>query len=459
MKRRDFIKWGSLFTVGTTIFNPISLNAKNNKSKQAKNIIFLVSDGMSMGTLQMADTLKKQMYGKSSSWISLYEKGLAKRSLMNTSAANSLVTDSAAGGSAWGCGHKVNNNVLNVLPNGDKPTPILQKFKRLGKSVGCVTTVPITHATPASFCVNNISRHNQPEIASQYLGLRFDVMMGGGAHYFSADAQESKEDLIPKYKQAGFDVVSSTSEMKAASGSKPMLGLFSKFPMAFEIDRLNTADQTKTIPSIAEMTTKAIDILSKNKNGFALQIEGGRVDWAAHDNDGAGLLFDQMAFDDAIEVALKFAIDDKNTLVIITTDHGNANPGLVYGDNITKRFEAMQKSKHSNDWFFNQLKKNSSAAQIRSLIEVAGGYGITMEEANLLLKHYENQPEDKLKPPYALMGKIQSNYTGISWLSLEHTADYVELTALGPGAENLPGFVDNTFLHNFMLESAGVQVK
>src|SRR5690554_7013143 len=94
--------------------------------------------------------------------------------MMDTASASSLVTDSAAGGSAWGGGVRVPNGTLNVGANGEQYTPILQKFKKEGKKVGCVTTVPITHATPASFCVNNESRRNQPEIAEQYAELKFD---------------------------------------------------------------------------------------------------------------------------------------------------------------------------------------------------------------------------------------------------------------------------------------------
>src|SRR5690606_7079440 len=123
------------------------------KSKTAKNIIFLVSDGMSSGTLNMTDLYLRRKFGRASEWIGLYEQNLVSRALMDTASLSSIVTDSAAASSAWGGGHRVMNNSLNVGPKGEEYLPILQKFKRAGKKVGCVTTVAVTHATPAGFSV------------------------------------------------------------------------------------------------------------------------------------------------------------------------------------------------------------------------------------------------------------------------------------------------------------------
>src|SRR5690606_27679297 len=149
--------------------------------------IFLVSDGMSIGTLNMADMYLKRKYGTPSNWIDLYKNNRVTRALMETASANSIVTDSSAGSSAWGCGVRVNNGSLNVDPLGEPHLPIWQKFKKVGKMAGVVTTVPVTHATPAGFCVTSKSRNSQEDIASQYLELQLDVMLGGGNQYFAAD--------------------------------------------------------------------------------------------------------------------------------------------------------------------------------------------------------------------------------------------------------------------------------
>jgi alkaline phosphatase len=133
----------------------------------------MVSDGMSTGTLNMADMFLQRKEGRRSHWLKLYDEQKITRALMDTASASSMVTDSAAGSSSWGGGVRVPNGSLNVNADGSFNKPILQKFKAAGKSVGCVTTVPITHATPAGFCVNNNKRGDMDEIAEQYLSLRF----------------------------------------------------------------------------------------------------------------------------------------------------------------------------------------------------------------------------------------------------------------------------------------------
>src|SRR5690606_580015 len=161
---------------------------------KAKNIIFLVSDGMSSGTLSMADQFLYRSTGQRSNWMKLYQENLVSRSLMETASANSIVTDSAAASSSWGGGIRVNNGSLNVNADGSTNLPILQKFKKTGKKVGCVSTVPITHATPAGFCIATSSRNDQDKIAEMYLSVGFDVMLGGGANYFSAASRKDKKD-------------------------------------------------------------------------------------------------------------------------------------------------------------------------------------------------------------------------------------------------------------------------
>jgi alkaline phosphatase len=350
MKRRDFFKNGFLTTLGLGTIGSYPVFANDHKlaKGQAKNIIFLVSDGMSAGTLNMADILLRNKEGRATKWISLYEENLVKRALMDTASANSFITDSAAAGSAWGGGMRVKNGALNIGPDGERPVPILQKFKSMGKAVGCVTSVQITHATPASFCVNNNSRNAMAEIAEDYLKLRFDVMMGGGGNFFSAEKRTDKVDLYEAYRQNGFDLVRSKAEMMNANGNKPIMGVFADDGLPYAIDRANNEELKSQVPSLAEMTKKAIEVLSKNKQGFVMQVEGGKVDWAAHGNDAPALLYDQLDFDEAVAVAMDFAVKDKDTLVIITTDHGNSNPGLFGGNQASKNFEKLYTTTASN---------------------------------------------------------------------------------------------------------------
>jgi alkaline phosphatase len=184
MKRRDFFRNGLITGLGGSALGGSGLLFTNplptSTAGKAKNIIFLVSDGMSMGTLSMANDLKNKLDNSHSHWIDAYINHGAKRALMHTASLSSAVTDSAAASSAWGGGVRVPNGKLNVGPNGEQYQPILQKFKAVGKSVGCVTTVPVTHATPAGFCINSEARGSQAEIAEKYLSLDFDCFLGGG---------------------------------------------------------------------------------------------------------------------------------------------------------------------------------------------------------------------------------------------------------------------------------------
>lgn len=457
MNRRSLLKGGLLAGFGLPLVGlRDALATPLGGSKKAKNIIMMVSDGMSIGTLNMADLYASRTFGKSSKWLGLYRDNKATRALMDTASASSMVTDSAAASSSWGGGMRVKNGSLNVGMNGEKPQPILQKFKENGKKVGCVTTVPVTHATPAGFCVNIDNRGGQDLIAEIYLGLKFDVMMGGGSKYFGE--KRPGGNLLPKFLTQGYKVVESRSEMLALDKSKPVLGLFAEDGLPYEIDRRYDAKLQKEVPSLAEMTMKAIELMKDNPQGFALQVEGGKVDWAAHSNDLSGLIFDQLAFDEAVGKVIEFAEKDGETLVIITTDHGNANPGLFYADEANKKFDSLQKFKHSNTWLLGQLNQSFSEQKIMEMIKENQGIEMKADDVKSLLNHFKEivpgQLYNESNLPFYEYGKILSKYTDVQWAGMNHTGDYVELTMFGPGSEQLKPFVKNYELHNFMLKAA-----
>jgi len=464
MKRRSFFKKASLAVAGASMLSPFDLLASKrsrsilaNNAGSAKNIIFMVSDGMSIGTLTMADLLLQRKEGRRSKWLSLYDEGKATRALMDTASANALVTDSAAASSAWGGGKRVNNGSLNVNPDGSFNKPILQKFRSAGKSVGCVTSVPITHATPAGFCVNVESRDDQSEIAAEYLKLDFDVLLGGGTEFFSAEKRKDKSNLFDQFSQKGYHVVQNRNDLLQISNTKPLLGVFHEDGLPYTLD-IQFDNKLKTkIPSLSEMARQAINRLKQNKNGFVLQVEGGSVDWAAHANDASALLYEQIAFDEALSEVISFAEEDGETLVIITTDHGNANPGLFSSND---KFDRIQHFKQTNDKVLNSINRNFNSKQVIDCIESAQGFVIKDEEAKEILKHYNQLDSEGLYNPnhlpFKTFAEIQSNYTGISFGSTDHSADFVELAMFGPGSENLRHFVKNTDLHNFMLQTAGL---
>nr|WP_321411751.1 alkaline phosphatase [uncultured Carboxylicivirga sp.] len=460
MKRRDFINTGLLTAITGALATPTILSScKNTVSKKARNIIFMVSDGMSSGTLNMADLLLQKKEGRGSTWIDLYRNNRVTKAFVDTASANSLVTDSAAGSSAWGSGRRVNNSTLNVNPDGSFNKPILQKFKDAGKAVGCVTTVPITHATPAGFSVNFKHRNMQDKIASKYLELQFDVMMGGGTEYFDGSKREDKKDIFGDFENAGFQVVRNKQQMANATKGKPVIGVFHEDGLPYSLDLENDAELKAKIPTLAEMTRKAIELMGDQPEGFVLQVEGGKVDWAAHANDTTGLIYEQIDFDNAVAEAIKFAEGRDDTLVIITSDHGNANPGLIKSDKVDTKFETLFNVKHTNDWVLFGITKNDKPSHVIERIQHAQNIVISEDEARQLLKAYDSHEEglyNAYNLPFEPLAQIQKNYTSVGWSGMNHSADFVELAMFGAGSEKLTPFIKNYELHNFMLQAAEV---
>lgn len=470
MDRRKFFRNGSLFALGASLLNPFEGNSAEldfdtiRKNKKAKNIIVIVSDGMSIGTLNMTDIYLNRKTGKGSNWLQLYKDKKVSRAMMDMASASSIVTDSAAASSSWGSGFRVKNGSLNIGVNGEEYLPIWQKFKKAGKMAGCVTTVPITHATPAGFCIASKSRNSQESIAEMYLDLKFDIMMGGGNNYFSSESRKDKRDMYQEFAAKGFSVVKNKSEMLACDNSKPILGVFHNDGLPYSKDRESSKELTESIPTLAEMTARAISKMKNNPNGFVLQIEAGKVDWAAHGNDITGLIYDQAAHDEAIKVAIDFAEKDKNTLVIITTDHGNANPGIIYGKDANNNFDTIQNYKQTNDWILNGMGKETSVAQAIERIEYATKTVFKEEEAKEILNYYSNiKMEDGLYNPkhlpFKMLADLQKKHNSVGWISMDHSADYTELAMYGPGSDLLSPFIKNTDLHYLMLEAAELENK
>ena len=466
MNRRHFLRNGLWVSAGLSMFQNLSAQKQNKSNQGAKNIIFMVSDGMSSGTLAMADIYKQRIFGKGSEWLDLYRNQLVTRGLMDMASANHIVTDSAAASSSWGSGFRVKNGRLNIDEKGNALLPIWQKLKRKSMQVGCVTTVPIAHATPAGFCVAQKSRNSMDDIALQYLDFKFDVMMGGGNSNFDPKSRKDGIDVYSKYLSSGYQVVKNKEAMLQAKHDKPILGVFAEEGLPYTIDRTHSPSLNKDVPTLAEMTKKAIQALKNSPNGFALQVEAGKVDWAAHANDIGALLFDQLDFDEAIKVAIDFAIEDKNTLVIITSDHGNANPGLVYGKNDNDHFDNLQHFKMTNEMLLNQIDSKMSVKQIQELVEMANKNAISQEAASKILSYYTGTALEKegglynhKKLPFEFLAKTQKEYTSVGWIGNDHSSDYTELAMFGPGSEKLKPFVKNTDLHYFILDTLGIENK
>lgn len=461
-RRSFFVRAGALAGVAGGLE---SLQAAQKSEKEAKNIIWMVADGMSPSVLPLAEQFSLRARGKGTLWQALVDRPDIVRGTMDMASLDSIVTDSSSASSSWGSGSRIFNAWVNVLPDGTKLTPIADVARDRKRLVGLVTTATVTHATPAGFAAVSRRRDDEHLIAEQYLD-RIDVVLGGGRKFFDG-RRPDKTDWRPRYQAKGYEVVETRDALLAAKSAR-LLGLFSDSHVPYSLDRNSSEKLRRDVPTLAEMTVAALDRLSRNKGGFLLQVEGARVDHAAHANDAAGLIWDQLAFDDAIEVVLRFAEKDPRTLVVVTSDHGNSNPGLRgYGKEYRETntaFERLLKVKSSFSDFAGKLGAKSEYSMhpdpqvvpkpmpaARRVVEaLQANFGITPDgdETELIRRVAGggkrlmlNRDLDKLD---GVLGAVVGNHTGVCWMATSHTSDYVLVTALGAGAKRFEGFIRNT---------------
>ncbi len=435
------------------------------RSGKAKNIIFLVSDGMSQGTLSMADQLLQLRDNRQSHWMQMYGKYSVGRGLMDMSPANGLVTDSAAASSSWGCGQRVRNGRINMDADDRPLEPILHIAKRNGLRTGVVTTATVTHATPAGFAGNVARRGDQRTLARQYHERGYDVMLGGGTNFFRPSERHDHPDMLAAFAKDGYKLMTDRDALASRKkGEQKLLGLFQGDNLPFEVDRLNDESLMSSVPSLAEMSSVALAALSESGDGFLVQIEGARVDHAAHNNDISGLLYDQIAFDDAVKVALDFYESNPDTMVIVTTDHGNSNPGLLLGrsspENSIGRLLDFKGSCSQLGYLFRR-NASHSIDEIREAIAEVTGIGISNNQAQHIVDHRNGDwriPNGQLNTGSGVLGVILGNYTNIGWMGRTHTSDYVEVSAIGPGKELIQPFVRNTDMFGVMCQALDLKV-
>lgn len=442
-----------------------SASRARGESGGARNVIFLVSDGMSLGTLSMAQQFRRRREGRGTEWIGLCGREGVHRALIDTASASSIVTDSAAASSAWGGGMRVANGAINVGPRGELPQPLLDAARASGRATGLVSTATVTHATPAGFAVNVPGRNDEDAIADRYLRSEIDLFLGGGARFFDPARRADGKDLFGAFAAAGYAVARDRAALAAAPKSGRLLGTFSSGHLPFSLDRAASAELTAAVPTLAEMAEVALGRLSAQggDRGFVLQIEGARVDHAAHANDFGGLVHDQLAFDDALAVALRFTAGRDDTLVIVTTDHGNANPGLngtggAYGDT-DAAFERAFTLRQTNDWIIDGLSAQSDAAAVRDRIVLGTGLNVSKAEAALVHRALRKDYSDAYRArssPIVILGQVLANHLAVGWTGISHTSDMAELVALGPGSEAFSGVLLNLQVHSLLRQALGL---
>ena len=267
---------------------------------------------------------------------------------------------------------------------------ILEDAKANGKSVGLVTTTHISHATPAAFAAHVTNRSLMNEIALQMFITGADIMLGGGEDdflpttetgcYSQADERVDGRNLINEAVAVGYTYICNRNDLLAVNPNSvsKVIGLFADESMVSPYS-----------PSLSEMTQKAIEILSKNTNGFFLMVESGQIDWASHVNDASNTILDTIGLDEAVETAKNFAASNPLTLLIVTGDHET------------------------------------------------GGMSVSLTSSGLA-------DEDG---PFTMPN---GDLFYVNWSTTGHTSVDVPVTAQGPSSDSFLGAHENTFVHDVM---------
>jgi len=286
------------------------------QNETPKNIILLIGDGMGPSYV-------------SASVVSLDNDSFRRFTTTGfsvTCSADKLVTDSAAGATAYSTGYKTTNGYIG-LGSDDKPLEtLLELAEKNNKSTGVVATSSVTHATPASFVAHQISRSMQLEIAKDFMDVDIDVVIGGGSSFFTPkDMGGKREDglnLIDQIKSNGYTFIDDVDNLIKKTPEGKFYALLEKEALDKACDRNYT---------LGQLTQAAIENLSKNENGFVLMVEGSQIDWGGHNNDQDYLLSELKDFNTAINTALDFAAKDSSTLVIVVADHETGGMAITSG--------------------------------------------------------------------------------------------------------------------------------
>ena len=329
------------------------------------------------------------------------------------------------------------------------------------KATGLVFTCEFPHATPADCAAHWYKRANYDVIGKQMVYNNIDVVIGGGNKFFK-----------PEYKtylqENHYDIIQNDINTFRESDSRKLWALFEQEALPYEIDR-----NTETIPSLAEMTRKALKILSQNENGFFLMVEGSKIDWAAHDNDAKTMITEFLAFDEAVGTAIDFANRDGKTVVVIMPDHGNS--GISLGN-------------RNSNWGYDRLTLDTiikplthytiSTSQMKEIVKDAEPERLS----DLFLKYYHIQltdkerelvhqsrdyntspiPAEERKSNYPLiynLAKILYDRTFIGFTTYGHTGEDVFLATYHPYQDIPVGMNTNMEMNDYLCRQLGVSGK
>jgi alkaline phosphatase len=442
---------------------------------EIRNVIVLVPDGCSLSTQTLARWYKGS---------ALNLDGIITGSV-STYMTDSVITDSAPAATAFATGHKSTDKFISVgpktsdlltgfTPDSEPYVPlatILEAAKLNDKSTGLVATSTISHATPAAYAAHNYNRGDENDIIEQMIYNDVDVVFGGGGSKlfpstltystsYGATWKGTRTDGDNLYQvllDRGYKFVDSKDTMKTLINGKAW-GMFAADSMQPDIDR---AEFAPSEPSLAEMTAQAIKLLSTNKNGFFLMVEGSQVDWANHANDPIYAATDFLAFDDAVGVALNFAMQDQHTLVMAFPDHntGGLTIGSYYQDSnaighsytaltVEDVVKPLNGMKITSQGLAAKLDGVTNNTEIKALFKEWWGLNITDDDiAAMDLTDY-----------YSISEYICKTYTAFGWTTHGHDGSDVPFWAYSPDGNTPVGHFDNTDLAYVASDALGVNL-
>jgi len=304
------------FLITISFFLSFNLNSQEKKNL---NVILMIGDGMGMSQI----TSGMYSLNNRTSLEKMPHIGISK-----THSFNSLVTDSAAAGTAIACGEKTINGTIGINPQNKQLKSILEISKDYGYKTGIIATSSIVHATPAAFYANVISRNQYEDIALQLSQNEVDFFVGGGRDYFTK--RNDKRNLIKE--MSDYDFVYSIKKFKESTSNK--IGFFTSLGDPYRI-----IDGRK--PKLSDAIEAMLDKISSYENPFFLVVESSQIDWAGHANDFNWIKAEFQEFDEAIQSAINFSNKNKNTLIIVTADHETG--GLAITSGKVRRFTMRTK--------------------------------------------------------------------------------------------------------------------
>lgn len=436
--------------------------------KPTKNIIVLIPDGTSLSVLSASRWLKTYRNEGIALNIDPYLSGT-----VTTFSSNAPIGDSAPTTSCYMTGVAQQAGNVAIYPVVDpcndlvklnpdsayQPLATLLEAMKIEqkKAAGLVVTCEFPHATPADCSAHTYNRSNYKVIAPQMAFNNLEVMFGGGTTYVTDEMKAHFKDTKTKYIQ------NDKQALLNFKGEK-VWALFGESDMPFDLDR-----DTTVMPSLAQMTSKAIDVLQKNKKGFFLMVEGSKIDWAAHANDPIAIMTEFLAFDKAVGVAMDYAKRNGNTTVIVLPDHGNS--GFSIGKSKMKKaytqmtlkdlFGTVSNYKHSAGELETILQKTKSE-DMKVVFKENTSIELTDEELKLLIGSKNTKVENymevtKTENMTYYITKIMNDRSTFGFTTGGHTGEEVFLASYHPKGNNISGNVRNNAINSYLFKVSGLK--